>query len=283
MKQKIIGRILLSGLILMLLLSLATVVVAPVQGVSNQTTISEVYIPSETNESSVESTVIVLENVEVKRVEPTTYEESIKLYNTTCTQVEAAQQAYDGLVALGYAENHPAVIMLQTDLDNLISCKEYYFTQSEMYKWQMKSNEYPIATKIWLYMKNNFHWSDEVCAGVMGNIMAEIGGGTLKFEDDWNHPKPYGLFQWLGGRRKLIHELYGAEPTVEEQLEFMYDELYGTDGVKRQVSDAQREKILNSSSAAKAAQRFCDWFERPGGKGTIRQSYAKRAYKYFTS
>ena len=129
-------------------------------------------------------------------------------------------------------------------------------------------------------MKQNFGWSDIVCAGVMGNIMAEIGGGTLDFSN-WNHDTPYGMFQWLGQRRIDIKEKYGVEPNIFEQLDFMYDELYGTDGVRQQVEDWQRDKILNADNPKDVATYFCIYFERPGNSGNIRRSYAQTAYEYF--
>ena len=61
----------------------------------------------------------------------------------------------------------------ERELVNIII--ERYKADIENYtKWEQKHNEYPEATEIWLYMKDTFHWSDEICAGVMGNIMAEI-------------------------------------------------------------------------------------------------------------
>lgn len=147
--------------------------------------------------------------------------------------------------------------------------------------WQKRYEEYPIATEVWLYMENVFGWEPQVCAGVMGNIMAEIGGGTLDFSD-WHHEEgPYGICQWLGGRKKSIKEIYGEKVTVEEQLSFMYDELYGRNGVRQQVTDAQREKILSAKTPQKAARYFCIWFERPNGGSGARERFAKIAYKYF--
>lgn len=178
------------------------------------------------------------------------------------------------------------VFMLDSTINELQAMIDVYQEQiveleEEAQRWAKKAKEYPIATYVWLYMKNNFGWSDVVCAGVMGNIMGEIGR-DMKFEK-WNHRIPYGMFQWLGGRRQDIHRIYGEEPSIDEQLEFMFDELYGTDGVRQQLSDAKREKILNGKTPESVAQMFCDWFERPGGTGRCRQGYARRAYEYFTS
>lgn len=148
--------------------------------------------------------------------------------------------------------------------------------------WLARAEEYPIATQVWLYMKDTFGWSDIVCAGVMGNIMGEISGGTLDF-NDWNCSTPYGMFQWLGQRKVDIKAKYGEEPSIFEQLDFMYDELYGTNGVRQQVTDYQREKILNASNEKDVATYFCIYFERPGHSGNERRRYATIAYEYFAN
>lgn len=148
--------------------------------------------------------------------------------------------------------------------------------------WQARAEEYPVATRMWLHMKT-FGWSDEVCAGIIGNVMAETGARTLDIPLKEYKGGPFGLIQWTKTRREKVVAPYGYDATVEEQLDFVYDELYGTDGIEQQVEDYEREKILSADTPQKAAQRFCDWFERPKGKGTIRQKYARIAYEYFAS
>lgn len=155
---------------------------------------------------------------------------------------------------------------------------------AEEAKWAERARQYPVATRIWRYMKDNFGWSDAVCAGIIGNILAEAGGGyTMQIPTKIATSGPYGLCQWLGGRKNYLVKKYGYHATVEQQLEFMYDELYGTDGVRKQVSNSKREQILNAETPEDAAMKFCRWFERPGGKGLIRKSYARKVYNYFTS
>lgn len=149
--------------------------------------------------------------------------------------------------------------------------------------WQQREAKYPVATRLWRHMKEKFGWSDEMCAGVIGNVMAETGARTLDIPFKIYKKGPFGLFQWTKGRHKDIVAKYGEDATIEEQLDFVYDELYGTDGVRKQVKNWQREKMLNAKTAEKAAKYFCIWFERPGGKGTVRPRYARIAYEYFTS
>jgi hypothetical protein len=53
--------------------------------------------------------------------------------------------------------------------------------------------------------------------------------------------------------------------------------------VRKQVTDSQREKILNGTKPEKVAMSFCRYFERPGGTGFSRKGYAKTAYAYFVN
>jgi hypothetical protein len=142
--------------------------------------------------------------------------------------------------------------------------------------------EYPEAQQVWDTLRG-WGWSPETCAGIIGNIMAEIGGGTLDFSDwDSNGKSGYGMIQWLGSRRKLIKKLYGTYPTIEEQLIFMRDEMFGTNGVPRQISEKVCNQILNGTDPATIAFEFADHFERCAeNHKSIRRKYAKIAYNYF--
>ena len=148
--------------------------------------------------------------------------------------------------------------------------------------WDKRREEYPAATEAWLFMKNEFGWSDIVCAGIMGNLMRETGGDTLYLKPESNGNSGLGLIQWIGQRRRDIVNKYGSLPTVAQQMTFMKDELYGTNGVRQQVTDQQRERILNADSPEECAAEFARWFERPAettyGR---RENNAARAYEYF--
>ena len=149
--------------------------------------------------------------------------------------------------------------------------------------WEGRLNEFPVATEAWMYMKSVFGWSDEVCAGILGNFMSETGGQTLALRWNINSASGYGLAQWVGQRERDLKNRYGEYPTVVEQLEFMYDELYGTDGVTQQVTEYQRNRILNAKTASEAAAEFACWFERPASTNySVRKSNAEKALNYFT-
>ena len=131
----------------------------------------------------------------------------------------------------------------------------------------------------------SFGWSDVACAGIMGNLMVETGGtGTLYLDWDSNGNSGYGLVQWIGSRRNSIKAKYGAYPTIKQQVQFIYDELYGTNGVRIQVSKSQRNAILYADTPEDAAYAFASYYERCAYEyRAMRRGYARDAYNYFAT
>ena len=70
--------------------------------------------------------------------------------------------------------------------------------KAEEAKWARKTAEYPAATQIWRYMKAQ-GWNDYVCAGIMGNLMTEVGGQTLDIRYTLSSNSYYGMCQWNRG------------------------------------------------------------------------------------
>ena len=143
--------------------------------------------------------------------------------------------------------------------------------------------EYPEATYIWNVMRS-WGWSPETCAGIIGNMMAEVGGGTLDLSN-WhsNGSSGYGLIQWLNARRRLIKSRYGEYPTIDDQLEYMRDEMMGTNNTPWQFSNTEQyNKVMYGETPEECAYAFACYFERCGEEYRwIRRSYARIAYEYF--
>lgn len=250
-------------------------------------TISEAYILSETSETEPVKEVIILENVVVERVEPTTLDEAKNALETAIFRRNTTLAVYEGLLELGYAKNHPAVEMAKIDIENAEADVAYYSEKKDIlqenYEWEKRASEYPVATLVWLHMKHEFGWSDTVCAGIMGNMMAECGGcWTSDLDWDARSSNGYGMIQWIGGRREQLFSIYGNTPSIEDQLNFIRNELYGTNGVTQQVTDSQLDKIMNAATPEDCAYAFATYYERCGEQHrSIRRDYARRAYEYF--
>lgn len=161
--------------------------------------------------------------------------------------------------------------------------QEYLLELQKQYMWDYKAFEYPVATYVWLYMKNEFGWSDIVCAGVMGNLMAECGGCWTQ-DLDWTlkGSSGLGMVQWLGSRREEITAKYGPSPSVDQQLQFMYDELYGLNGVTKQVKNSEFTEIMEAITPEDCAFAFASYYERCSNQyRSPRKRYARIAYEYF--
>lgn len=154
----------------------------------------------------------------------------------------------------------------------------------EELKWIARAEEYPVATKVWLFLKEELGYSDYVCAGIVGNMMTECGGQTLKL--DWTalnkRSNCYGLCQW---HPKYFPELQGAD--LETQLEFMkasFPSILSKYMGRRYQKGFTYEDFLNLEDPKLVAYIFCAVYENPGpGAHTRRQENAMKAYEYFTT
>ena len=293
MKRKIICLVAILSLLFAGLAATIAITASANQSIPTEpvATISEAYIPSESSEPVLEiepeEEIIILEVVEVERVEPATLEEANTALEDAIFRRDTTKSVYEGLLLLGYDTEHPAVVMAKTDFENAEADVEYYTEQQlirqEEENWRVRAEEYPIATQAWLYMKNELGFSDIVCAGIMGNMMAECGGcWTSDLDWDVSSSSGYGMIQWLGGRKQQLFSIYGSNPSVENQLDFVKDELYGTNGVTKQVTDSQLDKIMNAETPEDCAYAFACYYERCSeGHRWVRRDYARRAYEYF--
>lgn len=148
--------------------------------------------------------------------------------------------------------------------------------------WSEKSGEYPVATQVWRYMKEELGWNDYVCAGVMGNMMAEVGGQTLNLQPYlYGHSGAnyYGLCQWSS---RYFPSIQGAD--IDAQLDFLASTV-------KQALDTygylfknglDYEAFCNLTDAEDAAMAFAKAYERCGsGSYGVRQTNALKAYNYF--
>lgn len=149
--------------------------------------------------------------------------------------------------------------------------------RAEEAKWATKAAEYPAATQIWRYMKAQ-GWNDYVCAGIMGNLMAEVGGQTLDIRYTLSSSGYYGMCQWSRG----YSQVWGAG--LETQCDFLRDTIkyeFDTYGFKYQKG-FNFNSFLNMTDAQQAALAFAKSYERcASGSYGVRQKNAVKAYNYF--
>lgn len=149
--------------------------------------------------------------------------------------------------------------------------------RAEEAKWATKAAEYPAATQIWRYMKAQ-GWNDYVCAGIMGNIMAEVGGQTLNIRYTLSSNGYYGMCQW----NRQYSNIWGAG--LESQCDYLRDTIkyeIDTFGFNYQKG-FKFNSFLNMTDAQQAALAFAKAYERcASGSYGVRQKNALKAYNYF--
>ena len=160
--------------------------------------------------------------------------------------------------------------------------KERYdnlLVEIENKKWADKEAEYPAATAIWRYMKD-LGWSDYVCAGIMGNLMAEVGGHTLDIQYWLKGNGYYGMCQW---NMAYKNKVWGKD--LNGQLDFLRDTIkYEIDTFGYAYkSNFNFNSFLNLENEKDVALAFAKCYERCGSDSyNSRKTNATKALEYFT-
>lgn len=111
--------------------------------------------------------------------------------------------------------------------------------------------------------------SDAQARGIVGNLMQESRGNHTAINKS---SKAFGLAQWLGPRKERLIQKYGSNPTVQQQLEFIWEELNSTEGKAFQ-------KLLNTNTISDATKVFAKHFERAGDNEMNMNKRIKFAYQ----
>ena len=247
-----------------------------VEQMTVETTNSEDYIPSETNE---------LMLIDKPLVHTTDKQQLLDLIQKCNGYKDAAHGMAVSARALGYSDSNPIIVLAQKEWFATEEQLAYYTEQlnvilaaEETSKWAAKEKEYPAATTIWRYFKD-LGYNDYVCAGIMGNLMAEVGGQTLDIQWWLKGNGYYGMCQWNQGYKSQV---WGAD--LQGQLDFLRDTIkYELDTFGFAYSKGfNYDQFLSLNSAEAAAKAFAKCYERcDSGSYSIRQKNAVVAYDYF--
>lgn len=183
--------------------------------------------------------------------------------------------------SLGWPESSTPIQMAQAEHWNAKLAIEVYQNRLDELnaEWESKAAEYPEATQIWLYMKD-LGWNDYVCAGIMGNLMAEVGGQTLALQVSAKSNSYYGICQW----NKAYSNVWNTD--LETQCNFLRDTIqYEIDTFGYAYSKGfDFESFLELTNEKQAAKAFAVCYERCGsGTYKTRQTNATAAYNYFVN
>lgn len=244
-------------------------------------TFSEAYIPSES------STVYNFLTEETADMEPMSREisdtvnrkELKSLIQEYQEIVNSAHDLAEATRALGYDENHPIIEFAKKEYETANEYLEIYQNRLNEInsQWNDKLSTYPVATEIWLYMKDQ-GWNDAVCAGILGNMMAECGGHTLFLQPTVSNKYYYGICQWSKGYPNVWYS------NLDSQCEFLINTIeyeFNTFGssYKRGFNF---NSFLNLNDEKEVAKAFAKCYERCGSSSlNQRQKNATIAYNYF--
>ena len=247
------------------------------------TTTSEDYIPSETTIEAkiIEEPVLVSYNLDYVN---TNDKNELKQLVTNCQKrKDDAVNMAAAARALGYEETHPVIILAKDEWKNandyltLYQTKYNEILKAEEEAWNKKKAEYPEATTVWLYLKG-LGYNDYVIAGIMGNLMAEVGGQTLKLKPYSQSNSYYGICQW----NKAYKGVWGGN--LNKQCEFLKQTIayeFNTYG-SAYKKGFNYDSFLSLTNEKEVALAFAKCYERcDSDTYSIRQKNATKAFNYY--
>lgn len=181
--------------------------------------------------------------------------------------------------ALGYDDTHAVILLAKEEYRTYYQEKENLEAiYNELNaRWESKRLEYPEATIVWECLKDA-GYSEYVCAGILGNIMTEVGGNTLAIQPLLQTTEYYGMCQWSS----YYPGAWGL--SVKEQCDYLLN------SIEEEITTFGRlyqggmtyEKFVMMTDCRQIALCFAKAYERcsPGSYG-MRQDNAVTAYNYF--
>ena len=209
-------------------------------------------------------------------------EQLISLFTEQEKTKEAVHMIAEVMRELGYDDTHEIIMWAKDkwmDADSLQDMYEEAYAQV-LYIWEQKQANYPVATYVWEYLKG-LGYNDYVCAGILGNMMAECGGQTFNLNPNlYSTDGYYGICQWSPGHYDIM------DASLEEQCDYLAGNIeyeFNTFGDKYK-KDFDYEDFLQLTDAEEAALAFAKSYERCNSKYyKVRLENALKAYEYFAA
>lgn len=216
-------------------------------------------------------------------------------------------------------ENEALKAQLRGEIDFEEHCFEYLRPTIDFYRESYK--KYPEATEVWIYLRHSLGYNEYVCAGILGNMMAEVGGGTLNLKyattlklntigtfetpeqiakalkkypikkslNDNNAYSPYyGLCMWNGTLAtdnktyKINKNSKFYNITIEEFTSFDIETQCEFLGETLETQSWSK-KFINLNNYNSACEMFRSMYERSNDSVNSRNKYAAIAYEHFAN
>ena len=215
------------------------------------------------------------------------------------TSIALAQSKYDGptietviIKETEIVERVETVLVPEVVTETIIDFIEvppieYYFYMNfyEQYQdhqlahWEKCFNEYGAASTIWRYLTMECGLSNAVAAGILGNIMNECGGNSLRLNPTWLAGNYYGICMW-----SLKYNPAIKNKPLEYQLEYLKDSMITTFNASGALykKGFTYQDFCELTDPCEAAVAFMKVYERPSSASlATRQRNALAAYAYF--
>ena len=197
------------------------------------------------------------------------------------SRMDAANQMVEACRSLGYEEDNPVIKLAEEEYGNAEFDMNYYQELLVDAKRALREKEYPAASVVWYYLTETMGLNEHVAAGILGNMMAEVGGQTLDLQVDCSGRGYYGICQW--SRKYMVYDITGSN--LDTQLGYLNETIEDEFAVFGDLytSGFTYQDFCNMQNAQDAAKAFAVVYERCGsGSHGVRKSNAVKAYEYYT-
>ena len=214
--------------------------------------------------------------IPMQKVNTNSKNKLIKLMDKCKKKKAKLKKSYPNKSSINYDKYKKIIDKELINITNIYN--EYKAQYKEIIHFEKCAEAYPTATKIWKYLQK-CGYNNYVCAGIMGNIMAECGGQSFAIQATLYDHGYYGICQWS---RRWYPDVQGQD--LNYQLKFLSKTIksefnnYGS----RYYRGFNYEAFCGLQDEQSAALAFAKCYERcSSAYYAIRGTNATKAYKYF--
>lgn len=183
------------------------------------------------------------------------------------------------LRAAGHPEDHPVILACQEwwrsedakERDTSSGADAPPSPQGEGYVTEEARRAWPVAAEVWSLLREA-GLSEACCAGILGNMAAECGGGTLELLPYTYASGYYGLCMW-----SLYYFPEADGLSVPDQVQLLLDTLESN----LRAGGGSLSDFHACQDARSAARYFSDYYERPAAWSETRANAAEAALREF--
>ena len=214
--------------------------------------------------------------IPMQKVNTNSKNKLIKLMDKCKKKKAKLKKSYPDKSSINYDKYKKIIDKELINITNIYN--EYKAQYKEIIHFEKCAEAYPTATKIWKYLRK-CGYNNYVCAGIMGNIMAECGGQSFEIQATLYDHGYYGICQWS---RRWYPDVQGQD--LNYQLKFLSKTIksefnnYGS----RYYRGFNYKAFCGLQDEQSAALAFAKCYERcASAYYAIRGTNATKAYKYF--